>query len=172
MCGFTEIELVRLSRLRDQYRAGAVPEPELRAAPRSLAARYQVEMTAEPLGVGEHGVIRYRCLLRRQGAAAPALETYFQVLPTYPAPPDADEVLTWLGGCIANNLYARDLSAWALVCGIAHSGRVHTPPYRGIFHHAPDLGAFALAQHQNAAAVHALLGPHGFRELLREAQIA
>lgn len=169
MCGFAEIELVRLTRMRDRHRAGEWPAAN---DGQTLVARHGIVMAATPLGVGEGGVVRYRCLLERQGPGGTRqLEALFQVAPTYPASPEVHEVLTWLAGCVANSVLSRDLSGWGLACGIAATGRVRTLPYRGLFHEEPDMGAFVVAQQRKAEALRDFLGPRGFAELMKEVGI-
>lgn len=166
MCGFSEIELVRLTRLRERFQGGAWPGA---CDGGTLIERHGIMMRAVPLGVGDGGVVRYRCILARECADGPrTLEALFQVMPVYPVPPEADEVLTWLAGCVANVAVSRDLTGWGLVHGIAAGGRIRALPYRGLFHEEADLGAFVLAQQRRASALREFLGPRAFAELLQE----
>src|SRR5690349_21624433 len=110
MCGFSEIELVRLTRLRDRFRAGAWSAT---TNARPLVERHGIAMVAIPFGVREGGVVRYRCLLQRSDEEGERqLAALFQVAPVYSTPPQAGEVLTWLAGSVANSVLCRDLSNW------------------------------------------------------------
>ena len=80
-------------------------------------------------------MVRYRCVLQRPSPdGVRRLEALFQVMPMYPVPPEAEEVLTWLAGCVANSALSRNLRGWGLVHGISATGRVRALPYRGLFY--------------------------------------
>lgn len=166
MCSFSEIEFVRLTRLRDRYQERAW-SPELDGL--SLSERLGISLVAIPLGVGHGGVVRYRCILSRSTTeGARELVAFFQVMPVYPSPPDTSELLSWLVGSVANAVLSTDLSGWGLLHGITSQGRVHTLPYRGLFHEESDMGAFVVAQQRRAAELRDFLGPTGFQELMQE----
>jgi hypothetical protein len=169
VCGFTELELAHLTLMRDRYRAGDWPAA---SDGKTLIKRLGIVMAAIPLGVGEGGVVRYRCVLRKESdGGAQQLEALFQVMPIYPAPPDAREVLTWLAAAVANNVLSRDLDDWGLLVGISATGRVRTLPYRGLVHEESDMGAFVLGQYRKAEALREFLGSRGFQELMQEVGI-
>lgn len=166
MCGFSEIEIVRLSRLRDRFHAREW-SPAIDGL--TLTERLGVSLTTVPLGVGNGGVIRYRCIPRRDNPQGERrFEASFQVMPAHPFPPDADELLSWLAGCVANCALTGDLSSWALLYGFTADGRVHSRPYRGLFHEEADMGAFVVGQQRKAAALREFLGPSGFTGLMQE----
>lgn len=166
MCGFSEIEIVQLTRLRDRYQEKPWPPS---SDGLTLTERLGISLATIPLGVGHGGVVRYRCVMTRvEPEGERRFETLFQVIPAYPAPPDADELLSWLAGCVANSVLSGDLTSWGLLHGLTAIGRVHARPYRGLFHEEADMGAFVVGQQRRAAALREFLGPSGFTELMQE----
>lgn len=166
MWNLSEIEFVRLEKLRDRYQERAW-SPELDGL--SLSERLGISLATIPLGIGHGGVVRYRCVLSRSTAeGAREFEAFFQVMPVYPSPPDAAELLSWLAGTVANCELSSDLSGWCLLQGITAQGRVHTLPYRGLFHEEAEIGDFIITQHRKASELRDFLGPTGFLELMQE----
>lgn len=170
MDAFSELELAQLTHLRRRYRAGEWQSPRDGC---SLVERLGIVMTVRALGVGQEGVIRYACHMRRTNAEGVfSLDAQFQVLPLHPAPPDVEEVLRWLAGCVATAIYTADLSHWGMLCGVTAEGRVATRPYRGLVHEAPNLDEFATSLQRRAVALRGFLGEPGFAELMQEVGVS
>lgn len=167
---FSEVEFAGLERMRRRYQAGEWRSPRDGC---SLVERLGIEMTARALGVGHGGAIHYACHLRRTNAEGVfSLSARFQVLPINPAPPDTEEVLRWLAGCVATATHTADLSHWGMLCGITPEGRVATRPYRGLVHEAPNLEEFASSLKRRAIALRSFLGEPAFAELMQEVGVS
>ena len=110
MYGFTECELVRLSRMRHRCQAGFWSGV---SNGRPLDERLGTVIAAIPLGVSQNGAVCYRCVVTRlSNPGRKQREVLFQVMPIYPAPPDAREVLPWLAAAVANLVLTPDLGDW------------------------------------------------------------
>lgn len=167
---FSEVELAQLTRLRRRYDAGEWRSPRDGC---SLVERLGIVMTARALSVGQGGVIRYACHLRRASPEGVfSLDAQFQVMPVHPVPPDTEEVLRWLAGCVATALHTADLSHWGMLCGVTAEGRVATRPYRGLVHEAPNLEEFATSLQRRAVALRGFLGEPAFAELMQEVGVS
>lgn len=170
MESFSEVELAQLTRMRRRYHAGEWGSPRDNS---SIVERLGIAITVQALGVGHGGVIRYACQLHRASADGVfSLDAQFQVMPIHPAPPEAEEVLRWLAGCVATALHTADLSHWGMLCGITAEGRVATRPYRGLVHEAADLEAFATSLQRRAIALRSFLGDSAFAELMQEVGVS